>query len=118
MPLYVIDALNTKLSANDTEDSKTLNAVSQTSLSTYLSSQGIKEYVSPGGYMIVDFVPLKAVHSNIRYMTGPEEYTSIFSDIRKENGKCRGLLLFGTVYQIRRPPFQCVLDIFGSDNQR
>ena len=84
MPLYAVDVLNTKLYANDTEDAKTLKAVSQTNLPTYLSSQEIKEYVSPGGHMIVDFVPLKAVHSNIRNMTGPQEYTSIFSDIRKE----------------------------------
>ena len=101
----------------DIEHATRLQTVSDETLSGYFKSTEICHYLSPQEHMVVDWVPLKMIDSNIPFMNGPEGYTNRFSDIRVENGKCRGLLSFGTTFKIQRPPVHCNLDIFGTDTQ-
>ena len=115
MPLYFVDVLNTTLNDKDIRDAMKLKTVTEADISSHFSSKKIKDYLSPEGHMIIDMVPLRMINSNIHYMTGPNGYTAVYSDIRIENGQCRGLLSFGTVFPVKRPPFHNNLDIFGSD---
>ena len=117
MPLYCMDVHKITLGELDIQQAMRLTTATDTHLARYFKSHDISKYISPQGRMIVDMVPLKMISSNIRFMKGPEGYTSVFSDIRMENDKCAGLLSFGTVFPIPRPPFHCNLDIFGSDTK-
>ena len=115
MPLYCVNVPNTVLSDLDKSGAMNLKTVTEADISIYFSSEKIRTYISPEGHMIIDMVPLRMIPSNIRYMTGPKGYTAVYSDIRIENDKCRGLLSFGTVFPVINPPFHYNLDIFGSD---
>ena len=115
MPLYCVDVLTTTLNDKDKSGAMELRTVIEADISTYFSSEKTKDYISAEGHMIIDMVPLRMMPSNIPYMTGPKGFTAVYSDIRIEDDQCRGLLSFGTVFPVKKPPFHYNLDIFGSD---
>lgn len=116
-PLYCVNVQEISIHPADIEQAKQLQTVSGETLSTYFKSREISSYLSQQGYMIIDMVPLKMTDSNIPFMNGPKGYTTCVSDIRVKDGKCSGLLSFGTTFTIQRPPVHCNLDIFGTDTR-
>ena len=95
-----------------TED---LTSVSDSLLKTYISEKAFKQYLFPANRIVVDYVPLKLLKSNIPLMRGPYDVTTVFSDVRCTNGQCTGLLSFNTIYPVKRPSFHCTIEMFGTD---
>ena len=117
MSLYCVDVHKVTFTMDHIQSAMNLETVSEEQLSQYFKSKLVKKYLCPEGRMVVDWVPLKPIDANIPYMKGPVGYTTVFSDIRTEYGQCIGLLSFGTVFEVRKHPFQCNLDIFGNDTR-
>ena len=89
--------------------------VSDEELATYLRSGSIKQYLFPKARVIADYIPCKLLESNIRFMKGPDDFTTRLSDVQSDGDHCAGLLSFGTVYLCKENTIlHCVLEIYGT----
>ena len=83
-------------------------------LATYIRSSSIKQYLFPQDRVIADYLPCKLLESNIRFMKGPEDFTTRLSDVHTDGDHCTGLLSFGTVYPCKENTIlHCTLEIYG-----
>ena len=48
-------------------------------------------------------------------MRGPEDFTTIYTNIKVESNRVSGLLSCGTIYPCNGYAFHCTLEIFGTD---
>ena len=117
MPLYCVVLQDVCISEAQLRKAMTLTCVTEPVIATYFNSRFVQDYLWPERRMIVDMVPLKTINSNLRYIKGPNGFPAVFSDIRSENGKCCGLLSFGTVYGAQKHPNHINIDIFGDDTR-
>ena len=117
MPLYCVVVQDVCISGSQLRKAITLVGVTEPLMSTYFNSRLVQDYLWPERRMIVDMVPLKTINSNLRYIKGPNGFPAVFSDIRTEDGRCCGLLSFGTVYEAQKHPYHVNIDIFGDDTR-
>ena len=114
-PIYYLAGQGLMFTEPERHEASMLKTVSDIHLSLYFKSRVIRDYLSPEGRLLVDAVPYRMIDANIPFMIQPEKYTAIYSDLKVHGGGCSGLLSFGLVFPIRRPQFNYVLNIFGSD---
>lgn len=117
--LYTFDPAKIRLYNADIENAADLTSVSDSLLSSFVSSTTVSEYLFPEKRIIVDFVPLRLMQSNIE-LTGPKNFTEVYSDllIEDKSGACKGLLSFGTCYRIQALPYRYEIDLYGADMNR
>ena len=48
-------------------------------------------------------------------MRGPEDFTTIYTNVKVENDVVSGLLSCGTLYPCKEIDFHCTIEIFGTD---
>ena len=89
--------------------------ISDSELSTYITSNKISKYLFPSDRLIVNFVPFRLIETNVKLIRDPMKFTEIFSDLSTENDSCSGLLSFGIVYPIEAVPYRYEINMFGAD---
>ena len=98
--------------------SRGLEEVSAVDLKEHFRSTHISKYLAPQGRLILNQVPFQLYPSNVSIMRGSVVRTHIYSDVRlNDEGRCGGLLSFGTHFKVKEPYFKYVLDLFGTDFQ-
>ena len=92
-----------------------LTAVSGSLLESYLTTNDLKSYLFPEGRFILDYVPFKLIDKNFPFVTGPEEFRTMLSDVHFDGSRCAGLLSCVTLFPCKELLFHCTVEIYGND---
>ena len=112
---YKIQNRKFKISDGDNQQTSDIITVTDTLLSSYISSSAIRDYLFPEDRIIVDSCHTKPSEGKSLLLRGPEDFTEIYSDMKCDDKKFRGLVSFGTAFKIRAYSYRYEINIYGKD---
>ena len=114
--MYDVEPDELKLGKCVETRAENLISVSESLLTAYMSTEGLKQYLFPYNRVIVDYIPFKLIKSNVPFMQGLHDNTVIFSDVKNDSNIFSGVLSFGTLLQTDDPSFLYSIDSYGTDS--
>ena len=114
--IYLAHQEKLQLSHSDIATTNDVLKIPFDDLVTYFRSNEVSSYLFPSNRIMVDIVPYKLMASNIDIMKGASgEHTTVFTDVRIDNGSARGVLSFGTLFKAQKVSYVYGIEFYGTD---
>ena len=112
---YVLEKTALQQIESFDQKTKTVTVADDSLLREYITSHSAAKYLFPENRVIVDFMPYRLVTSNVPLMSQAAGFTEVFTDVRFESGKQKGLLSFGTSFKVPAFSSRYNIDVYGDD---
>ena len=111
---YPLDTKQLQLILANDQSLETPLEASDSVLADHIRSKTLREYLFPKERIVINVVPHRVMESNIPLFREQGDMTMVFSDVGIQAGKPQGVLSFGSMYPIQKPPYAYNIEIYGS----